>query len=521
MAEPPSLYRAFITGTGATTQAVDIADSLVNVGLTTVDQTGARRAAIATDVPTVENGLWKLLPDGQMELLWRIRPGTEWHDGTPLTADDLRFTVDLLQDRDLPEFRSAPAAQIASVQALDASTVSVTWKQPFLRADRLFSGGNEGMGVPVARHLLERSYLENKDGFRQLPYWRTEIVGLGPYKLREWIPGSALILEANDRYVLGRPRIQEMEVRFIQDAGALSANILSGAVQATLGTGLSLEQSIEVRDHWRDGKMLVALENWIMIYPQFINPNPPIQTDLRFRRAMLMAIDRQAMADTIQAGLVPIAHSYVSPDDPEYAETERFVVRYPYDSRVAAQIMEELGYTRSGDGLLRDRAGELLRSEARASPSPAIHTKALFPVIDYWQRLGVVIDAEVIPEQRARDAEYRATHPAFEVVRQPNGPGAVDRLHSSQAPMPHNRFAGGNRSRYLNPEFDALIEEFNSTIPWAPRMQVLGQIVHHISDQLNAMGLFYDLRTTLVSNRLEHVTAQYPTWNAHEWDLRP
>ena len=72
----------------------------------------------------------------------------------------------------------------------------------------------------------------------------------------------------------------------------------------------------------------------------------------------------------------------------------------------------------------------------------------------------------------------------------------------------------------MNPEFDALIDTYLTTIPAAPRMQVLGQIVHHISDQLNVMGLFYDLRTTLVSNRLEHVSAQHPTWNAHEWNVR-
>jgi len=257
-----------------------------------------------------------------------------------------------------------------------------------------------------------------------------------------------------------------------------------------------------------------------MIYPQFVNPNPPVQTDVRFRRAMLMAIDRQAMADTIQAGLVPIAHSYVRPDEPEHPETERFVARYEYDPRAAAQVLEELGYTKGSDGVFRDRAGDPLTSEARASPSPAIHTKALFPVVDYWQRLGLVIDAVVIPVQRANDAEYRATHPSFEVVRQPNGPGAVERLHSAQAPMPSNRFAGGNRSRYMNPEFDGLIDQYVATIRWEPRMQVLGQIVHHVSDQLNVMGLFYDLRTTLVSNRLEHVSAQYPTWNAHEWELK-
>src|SRR5207249_1826236 len=147
-------------------------------------------------------------------------------------------------------------------------------------------------------------------------------------------------------YVLGRPKIDELEIRFILDTNAVAANILSGAVQATIGTGLSLEQTLQIRDQWRDGRLAIALENWLVIYPQFVNPNPPIITDLQFRRALLMAIDRQAMVDTIQSGLVPIAHSYVRPDDPEAADTDRFVVRYEYDPQRASQMIEELGYTK-------------------------------------------------------------------------------------------------------------------------------------------------------------------------------
>jgi hypothetical protein len=96
-----------------------------------------------------------------------------------------------------------------------------------------------------------------------------------------------------------------------------------------------------------------------------------------------------------------------------------------------------------------------------------------------------------------------------------------EKLHSGEAPMPHNRVQGSAHSRYANPEFDALIEQYLSTMPWEPRMQILGQIVHHISDQLNAMGLFYDLRTTLISNQLEKVNAPlYPTWNIDVWDFK-
>jgi ABC-type transport system substrate-binding protein len=235
---------------------------------------------------------------------------------------------------------------------------------------------------------------------------------------------------------------------------------------------------------------------------------------------MLHAIDRQTMADTIQAGLVPVAHSYITPSDPEYGETEQSVVRYDYDTRRALQLLEELGYRQGTDGQLRDAQAKPLAMEVRTTASPAIHTRTFFPMIDYWQRLGIGIDAVVIPVQRLRDLEYRTQQPTFEMVRYPNSAANVWRLHSSQTPLPESKFTGHNRSRYVNPDFDAMIDRYLAAIPWTERMQALGQIVHHISDQLNVMGLFYDTKTTLVSNRLAPVHAQSTGFNALEWDVK-
>jgi peptide/nickel transport system substrate-binding protein len=274
-----------------------------------------------------------------------------------------------------------------------------------------------------------------------------------------------------------------------------------------------------VRDQWRDGKLLVATDSYVFAAPQFINPNPPIVADVRFRRALLTAVDRQAMADVIQSGMVPIASNYVRPEEPEAKETDAQVVRYDYDPRRAQQMLEELGYTRSGDGPLVDATGQPLSMEVRATQSPAIHAKTMFPTVDYWQRLGITIDPVVIPVQRLTDFEYRTTHPAFEVVRYRSGAGRIEQLHGSQTPLPTNRFSGSNRPRYMKPEFDGLIDSYLSTIPWEPRMQALGRVVHHMTDQLNVMILVYDVQPTLVGNKIMNVNAQNPTSNLYLWDL--
>jgi len=519
MAEPPTFYRGLMPQ-GHLGQAGDLADVLTG-GLSAIDEQGVRHPRMAAEIPSLENGGWRLLTDGRMTLTWRIRPGASWHDGKPLTADDLVFAARLAEDRDFPEFRGSPFDLIEGVEGVDSQTVAVTWKKPYIWADRMFTSGSNAFGPPLPRHLLEAAYQTNRDGFRQLPFWNQEYVGLGPYRLRELAPGSHVLLEAFAGYALGRPKVDELEVRFITDANTLTAGLLASAVDLTLGSSLSLEQALNVRDQWTNGSLAINYSSWIVAFPQFMNPNPPVVLDVRFRRALLHAVDRQAMVEEIQAGMVPIAHSYVSPGEPEFKETEARAVRYEYDPRRSQQLLEEIGYTRLTDGGWRDARGQRLSLEVRSTGSPAIHGKAFFPLVDYWQRLGIDVDPVVLPVQRLSDLEYRTTMPTFEMIRYPNGAENVWRLHSTQAPLPENRFTGTNRSRYSNPEFDTLVDSYLTTIPWSDRMRVLGDIVNHISDQLTMMGLFYDVKSFMVAKRLVGFTpSDSATWNAHEWELR-
>jgi ABC-type transport system substrate-binding protein len=121
MVEPSVLYRPLIPGSYVI-QTADLADSILHVGLTTFDAQGVLVPRTAEAVPSVENGLWRVNPSGEMELVWKIRPGTTWHDGTPFTTDDLLFTVQLAQDPNLPEFWGGASDVwdlITGVRALD------------------------------------------------------------------------------------------------------------------------------------------------------------------------------------------------------------------------------------------------------------------------------------------------------------------------------------------------------------------------------------------------------------------
>jgi peptide/nickel transport system substrate-binding protein len=500
---------------------IDGLEEMLSAGAGLPDDRGMLRPQLAEAVPSIENGLWRVFPDGRMETVWTIRSTAAWHDRTPVTSEDLLFTLRVGQDRELAHFRDGVLDLIDSIDAPDARTVVVRWSKSYIYADNLFT---RLLALPLPRHLLEAPYREDKAGFIQLPYWAEEFVGAGPYKLREWVRGSHLVLQANDQYVLGRPKIDELEVKFIPEHATLMANILAGTVEVTIGRNLSLEQSLQVQEQWKDGKPIIGIGNWIVIFPQLLTPNPLVVANVQLRRALMHAIDRQQMVDTIQAGMTSVADSFLSPDQPEYPEVASSVVRYEYDARKAATLLEGLGYTRGPDGF-RDAGNQRLALEFRTVDNNQIHMPALLSVTDYWRRLGIAVEPVAIPQQRANEREYRATFPGFELLQNPNDLKGLIRYTSSRSPLPENNYqVVGNYSRYMNPELDALIDSYYVTIPRAERTRLVGRIVHHTTDQVTLLGMFYIAVPAMVSNRVVNITtrttASPGAWNSHEWDVR-
>jgi len=146
-------------------------------------------------------------------------------------------------------------------------------------------------------------------------------------------------------------------------------------------------------------------------------------------------------------------------------------------------------------------------------------------VAEQWRQVGVDVQEEVMPPQRATDLEFVAAFPAFDLVPQPNDVGGISLLHSRFARRPETNFRGSNFSRMMDAQFDALIERWQATIPKAERIQALGQILYEVSDRLNAMPLVYGVRPIGIANRMQSVGVgpsvdSSQAWNAQAWDVR-
>lgn len=492
---------------------------LVNVGLTVFGTGGILLPRLAEAVPSTENGLWRILPDGTMETSWKLRPNIRWHDGTPFTAADAVFGTQLEQDERLPFSRHVGFRYVAGVDAPDPSTVVVKWKQVYIDADQMFVG--EKFGWPMPRHLLEASYSSgDPDRFAALPYWNDEFVGTGPFRVQQWERGSHVILVANDGYLQGRPKVDSIEVRFLPDPSAIAAHILAGAVDVTFGGRLALEWAQQITR--QTDKMIfgTSVANPIVVTPNLVNPTPGLLSQPDFRRALIHALDRQQMVETLTEGRTWVADQTVlNPQRADFREVESAVVKYPHDARRVAQLLEGMGLRRAADGLYRDHEGQRVGPEIRTTQGDVQQEKSMFATADFWTQAGIGSETVLIPAARRDDREYRANRPAFELKRTSQ---SVDDFHSSQLPSPTTSWRGNNPGG-LDPRLDGLIDRLSMTIPPRDRVPILREIVQYLTDQVAVIGLFYDVEITMTSTRIKNVATRgdqtNEAWNAHEWDV--
>lgn len=500
---------------------------MLNPGLVTFGAGGRIEPRLASTVPSIENGLWKVFPDGQMELTWPLRPDVLWHDGEPFTADDVIFRQMLDLDNRMPFANRPEWRSLAGMDVVDPHTILMRWRAVYLYADTVFASSASGDFL-LPKHLLEPVYSAgDTERFLALPYWTTEFVGTGAYKVREWTHGSGVVLDANDRYFLGRPKIDVLEIKFILDPNTIAANILAGEVDVTLGGRLPLDWAEEIRDR-SAGKASfgTSVANPMVLYINQFNPIPPAIQQVEFRRALLEAIDRQTLMDALVAGRTEIAHATVLGPGriDEFRALDLSVVKYAYDPARAAGRIEALGYQKGPDGIYHDDAGQRLDLEIRTTQGDIQQEHSMYSTGEYWQRIGLGFAPVVVPSARRGDDEYRATFPGFDLRRNPHRPNTLRQyFHSANAPFPERSYRGGAIERYVNPELDRLIDLHDSTVPTQQRWEILGRIVHLITDQVVVIGLFYDVEVTVMTTRMKNVLTrgdqQGEAWNAHEWDV--
>ncbi len=502
-----------------------------NAGLALKDDRGDARPYLADELPRLNSESWQVFQDGRMETQYHMRPNLVWHDGKPFSAEDFVFSWRLYSTPELGQAASQPISLMDEVTAPDPQTLVIRWKALYADAGVLEASGvsNTPSFPPLPRHILEEPFRQaNWDTFVALPFWSTEFVGLGPFKLDRWESGSFLEATAFDGHALGRPKIERIRLLFIPDFNTTFANMMAGEAHVTVDDSLAFQQAMILRREWgarNAGTVLLYPQywRWTMIQQRPEYASPRALTDVRVRRALAYAVDKAALNEALFENEGIFGETAVPPSAPAFKEVDAAAVRYPYDLRRSEQVMSEGGYVRGADGVWLSPGGERLAPELTVLTSPQNETEMTLMAND-WRKAGFDIKETVWPAALSRDAQLRNTHPGLSNTGGPSGEATVAQHNSAELPRPENRWTGVNRGGWTNARFDELAATFNATLDRPERARLLAEMVHILSDDVGVISLYFNLNVTAFVSGLVGPKIAVPesdiAWNVYEWELR-
>lgn len=321
-----------------------------NAWLTYADANGAPVPYLAEDLPRLNTDSWKVFPDGKMETTYRLKANLTWHDGTPLTAEDFVFAWRVYVSPDFGVASGGPHVAMEEVKAADPRTVVVTWKQTYPDAGTLTTNY-----TPLPRHILENVLPQGRDAFLNQPYWTSGFIGAGPYKLERWEPGAFIEGRAFDGHVWGKPSINRVRINFIGDAEVVLANLLSGDGHIPVDNSIRVQQALTLNEKWAPSNAgtiiyLPTLWRWAQVQHRPEYANPGAIRDLRVRKALMHAMNKAELNDTILDGKGIMSDIFVPPGVNFFPDVDRTIAKYPFDVRRSEQIMQEAGYQKGSDG---------------------------------------------------------------------------------------------------------------------------------------------------------------------------
>jgi peptide/nickel transport system substrate-binding protein len=344
-----------------------------------------------------------------------------------------------------------------------------------------------------------------------------------------WEPGSYFEAVAFDQHVLGRPKIDRVRMMFVPDFNTTLANMLAGEAHITVDDSIRFQQALVLRREWEPrqaGTVLVYPALWRSTYFQHRAElaKPPAFNDVRVRKAMAHAVDKGALNDALFEGEGILTETPIAPNSPLFAEVDRTVTKYPFDTRRTEQLMGEAGWARGADGVWAHPTIGRFATEMTVLQSPQ-NENEMHIMADTWRRIGYDISEKVWSATQSADAELRATHPGVANTSAGAGtPGDVLLAEhaTNQIPSAQNRWTGSNRGGWSNADFDRLVDQLNVTLERERRGPILVQMAKVFSDDVAIIALYFNPTTTAFTSQLKGPKPAVPegtmSWDVYDWE---
>lgn len=383
---------------------------------------------------------WEISADGKT-YTFHINPKAKWHDGKPVTAEDVKWTYDTISEKKGGTVRFF--AEVQTIEAPNPNTVIIRMKN----VDATLLGN---LGTWNAPFILPKHVYEGQD-------WLTAAanekpIGSGPFKFVSWQKGSHVIVEANDEFFRGRPAIQRIITRFYNLPNLISA-FETGEVKYVY----ELLPFSELARLKRDPKYNIDFHYRGLSSQIQMNLRGKPYDDVRVRRALAMAVDRNDVSRRVFDGLAPLNASQMPYS---WARTDKFDIAY--NPKEAERLLDEAGLPRGGDGV---------RFRTKLALSPVMSWPDMATVVvEQWKRIGVEVQIESMdfPSLLARVGEQKNFEMAGNNVIIAHEPGELCSAVCSDG--------GRNWAGYNNPQVDQMIESGRRATGQAQRKDIYEEL---------------------------------------------
>lgn len=527
--QAPSILNPFLSGG---TKDIESA-SLVIEPLGRYDQDGNLVPYLAVEIPTLANGG---VSEDLKTITWKIKDGLKWSDGTDFTSEDVVFTAEYCMH---PEGGCAQLSKydgVEKVEAIDKLTVKVTFKEPKPNPYGPFMGGQSP--------IIQKAQFKDCLGAKAPECTAANFgpIGTGPFRVVEFKPNDVITLEANPNYRdPAKPAFATVTFKGGGDAAAAGRAVLeTGEFDYAWNLQLAPDVIAKMAAAGK-GKVVNAFGSLVeRIETNQTNASPdlpegerstakhphPFLTDIRVRKALSMAIDRNLL---VEVGYGPAGRPTCNlvPAPAVYASDNTECLKQ--DIEGAKALLEEAGWKVGADGI-REKDGKKLKMLYQTSTN-AVRQDFQALIKQWWAEIGVEAELKNVSASVffGGDPGSPDTFQKFyaDVEMYANNFDGTDpeaylgNLSCNKFPRPETQWQGENINRFCDPAYDALLLELSKTGDIAKRGEIAKKLNDMLTKESHVIIPLVDRgRNSAHSNSLGGVvlnTWDSELWNAADW----
>ena len=479
------------------------------------NEQGEMEPRLLAEIPTAENG--GISEDGLVYTL-KFTDGVTWHDGTPTTANDFRFTWEWIMDPANQAQATAGWAEIESVEVLDDLTAVVTLKGMYIPwvAETL------GWNPLLPEHIQSETTTEE---FGRAP------VGNGPFKFVEWVPGDHLTYERYEDYFREEKALLDRLIfKIVPDRNTVIAQAKTGDIQ--IGVDYTEAQIPEMENV--DGVNLVITPSQIyeryhftMVTHDDASVPHPIFGDKAVRTALTHAIDRQTIIDQILFGRTEIARNEL--DNTPFENPD--ITPLAFDPEAAKQMLDEAGWVVGDDGIRAKDGVRLSFTHGTTSGNQTRETIQALAQANFKD-----VGAEMTIANQPASKFFGGFNDGggwldrtIDMVGFTNGLSSSDPnlrpfWHTESIPTT-DKPGGFNHSCLSNPDLDELLDAQLTEFDPAARTALLQRAQQIIHDEVPMIPMYDRVVINSISDRVQGATVS-PfgsisglMWNVVDWSI--